>query len=430
MKSKWNANKVYIVDILLKLNEELHVNKSGKYEWGKHSSVKFNQNKWYRFSEKKGGLSVDFLTYFYNYTEKEAIDFLYDNFDVDAIDDKLYIPKKNNDNKIVRKYLIYDRFIDEEILDYFINEGTLYESYKYHSCIFVGKENDETKHVIIRSSNDGGNVTKKNLGDFEYTFRHIGTSNKLFVFEGPIDLLSYITLNKEDWKSNSYVSLCGLSFKAINKIVDNYDEIICCLDNDYYGQKAVAELIELYKEKVTVIIPKYKDFNEDIKYKNNLSVIRGIKEDFKVMYEDGLRIINKQSLTEKDKHYKELFEVVSYFLYNIDSKNKTSKAKAIASLLEVSKICFFLVMQQYRNLGEKYTVKEISEMLCVDDKFAGIADDKKYFKIASHIKKIKETVYYKKIYNEEDKRKLIKDYMSLANVCLHTHVFLIIRGEI
>ena len=34
-----------------------------------------------------------------------------------------------------------------------------------------------------------------------YGFGHIGTDEKLFVFESPIDLLSYITAVPEDWES-------------------------------------------------------------------------------------------------------------------------------------------------------------------------------------------------------------------------------------
>ena len=57
-----------------------------------------------------------------------------------------------------------------------------------------------------------------------YGFGHIGTDEKLFVFESPIDLLSYITAVPEDWGKHSYISLGGLSEKAMKRMYTEYPQ--------------------------------------------------------------------------------------------------------------------------------------------------------------------------------------------------------------
>ena len=52
--------------------------------------------------------------------------------------------------------------------------------------------------------------------DKSYPFHYEGNGNQLFVFEAPIDLLSFICLYPQDWQSRSYLALGGVSGKALD----------------------------------------------------------------------------------------------------------------------------------------------------------------------------------------------------------------------
>lgn len=65
------------------------------------------------------------------------------------------------------------------------------------------------RHAQKRSTNSQGKSFKLNVAgsDARYSFHHPGTDGDLYVFEAPIDLLSYITLHPENWAA---AQLCGL----------------------------------------------------------------------------------------------------------------------------------------------------------------------------------------------------------------------------
>ena len=100
-----------------------------------------------------------------------------------------------------------------------------------------------------------------------YGFGHIGTDEKLFVFESPIDLLSYITVVREDWEKHSYISLGGLSEKAMKRMYTEYPHIhsiYLCLDNDEPGNGRCRQFVSLIPEELSVyrLEPVKKDWNE------------------------------------------------------------------------------------------------------------------------------------------------------------------------
>ena len=47
--------------------------------------------------------------------------------------------------------------------------------------------------------------------DKAFNFCYRGEGERLFVFEAPIDLLSFLCLFKKDWQKQSYLSLGGVS---------------------------------------------------------------------------------------------------------------------------------------------------------------------------------------------------------------------------
>ena len=90
----------------------------------------------------------------------------------------------------------------------------------------------------------------------------------MFVFEAPIDLLSFLCLFKKGLaKSKSYLALGGVGDKALMRFLSdrpNIKTVYLCLDSDQAGNDACSRLVELMPEGLTVhrLIPLFKDWNE------------------------------------------------------------------------------------------------------------------------------------------------------------------------
>ena len=179
-------------------------------------------------------------------------------------------------------YLIKHRCLDCEVLSAFAREKLIYESLEkskdgeneFHNAIFVGcDENGVARHAHKRGIYSEGKSYKGNIDSSNpcYSFNRKGTSDRLYVFEAPIDMLSFISMYKNsDWQQHSYVALCGLSEQAMLKQLDNNPNlttVVLCLDNDSAGQKAADKFEKLLTEReigVTRLLPTLKDFNEDL----------------------------------------------------------------------------------------------------------------------------------------------------------------------
>jgi DNA primase len=92
----------------------------------------------------------------------------------------------------------------------------------------------------------------------------------LYVFEAPVDMLSYITLYPGEWQQHSYVALCGVGSQAMLWMLEQYPQlrkVTLCLDNDEAGHKASERLKNQLAEKgypSQRLISKEKDWNDDL----------------------------------------------------------------------------------------------------------------------------------------------------------------------
>lgn len=155
-----------------------------------------------------------------------------------------------------------------------IREELPYEDEKYHNVVFVGK--DETgiaRHAHKRSTNSTGKAFRQNVegSDPRYSFHHLGRDGSLFVFEAPIDLLSYLTLYSEDWKEHSYVACCGTSPIPVLTMLQQmktHQAVYLCLDNDRAGHEASLRMAEQIGERFNIasdrLTPEQKDWNDDL----------------------------------------------------------------------------------------------------------------------------------------------------------------------
>lgn len=148
------------------------------------------------------------------------------------------LPPAAGNQRRVFGYLLGTRQIDRAVLSAFVRKGLIYEDLPYHNAVFVGLDAAGiSRHAHKRSTNSEGKPFRLNVegSDPAYSFHWVGTSRQLYVFEAPIDLLSYITLHPEGWQRHSYVALCGVSGQALfQQLRDQPDlgEVFLCLDND------------------------------------------------------------------------------------------------------------------------------------------------------------------------------------------------------
>ncbi len=274
------ANNIDIADMLQKQGEK--IKKSGKdYRWERHDSVLVRGNKWFRHSRQEGGGPIQFIQYFYGMSYADAVKYL-----LDGEEGAMFIqssskpepkpvfkePKLSKNMHRTFAYLVKTRMIDADIVEYFVNEKKILETEEYHNVAFCGyNENGEMKQMHLRSTLPGNKFFLDVEGsDKQYYFRHVGTNENVFVFEAPIDMLSYITLNKDDWQENSYVCLGGVAIDALKNILElnkNISNVYLCVDRDVAGDKTVRRIGDELDEmnyKWERILPENKDWNEDL----------------------------------------------------------------------------------------------------------------------------------------------------------------------
>ena len=104
-----------------------------------------------------------------------------------------------------------------------IAKGDIYENKNYHNVVFVGRDKEQNpRYAAMRGIDENRYRGEARGSEKAYGFGHIGTDEKLFVFESPVDLLSYITAVPEEWEKHSYISLGGLSEKAMKRMYTEF----------------------------------------------------------------------------------------------------------------------------------------------------------------------------------------------------------------
>lgn len=268
-------------------------------------SVTVRGNEWYDHAEERGGHAVSFVQKFYGLSYPDAVTMLLGGEmgtvyppageRVEEPPKPFVLPPANKDMRRVYAYLVKHRGIDRSVIAHFAREKLLYEDADYHNAVFVGTDEvGVPRHAHKRSANSYGKAFRLNVegSDPRHSFHHIGKDGSLYVFEAPIDMLSYITLHPENWQEHSYVACCGTSIQPVLKMLERVpqlDTVLLCLDNDEAGhlasQRMSAQLTEHYA--VERLIPENKDWNDDLTASNALvytdadgNLIRLTRDDF------------------------------------------------------------------------------------------------------------------------------------------------------
>lgn len=274
------ASGIDIVAMLQGQGEKLK--KQGRvYRWMRYDSTVIDRNRWYRHSREIGGGPIQFMQHFYGMDFVEAVKYLLDGEEGAEFvqtsrtpEPKLPFtpPKLSKNMHRTFAYLIKTRKIDADIVQHFVNEKKILETEEYHNIAFCGyDEKGEMKQMHLRSTLPGNRFFLDIDGsDKQYYFRHIGTNSDVYVFEAPIDMLSYITMNKENWQESSYVCLGGVAIDALKNVLSTNEQIskvYMCVDRDDAGDKTVKRIGDELNEmgyEWERILPENKDWNEDL----------------------------------------------------------------------------------------------------------------------------------------------------------------------
>ena len=294
---KLRANSVDLVEFLRRQGEKLISSGQDKRLTSDHS-ITVHGNEWYDHAAERGGHAISFVQNFYGLTYPEAVTRL-----LNGEQGEVYIPAEKKEkeppkefalppsNQAMRRvyaYLLQQRHISREVLSAFAQKGLIYESRElsidqtkvYHNAVFVGfDERGVARHAHKRGLYTQGKSYRGNIegSDTRCSFHWVGTSDRLYVFEAPIDLLAFLTLYPDGWQQHSYVALCGTAEHAMLWMLEknpNLRKTILCLDHDAAGIEAVGRLSDVLREhgysQIAPLQSEYKDWDEDLKARHGL----------------------------------------------------------------------------------------------------------------------------------------------------------------
>lgn len=249
-------------------------------------------NSYFRFSQNRGGDTLDFLTKECEMASKDAIAFLAHeslsgtvmkqaaNRKMEIEPKEFILPQKANNSIKVFQYLTEVRCINPDLVEMLEYEKFLYQDIR-GNAVFVGYDGDKPAYAALRGTDPNrtfkGEVTgsRKAIG---YSY-HMTDAKSIVVCEAPIDMLSVMTMTieNEQFGKFSYLSLGGLSMGALERVLDEYpgkySHVFSCLDADKKGVAGYEKLRLLTHEKnlkltnMSVLYKTQKDVNGYLQYK-------------------------------------------------------------------------------------------------------------------------------------------------------------------
>ena len=279
-EQKDKARTTNLVDLLQRQGE--HLKRSGaEYQWRDGSNkVTIRGNLWYHQYEEVGGDAIDFVRKFYNKDYPEAMEYLLNGYSgtlsvappVKREPKEFEMSLRNDNMRRVYAYLLQQRGLSRDVVNAFAHKQMIYESLPHHNAVFVGYDTEGVpRHAHKRGT--GSQSTYKGNAEGctpEYSFHWNGTSNKIFLFEAPIDMLSYISMNPYQWQTNTYAASCSVADRVLFQCLKdnpNIKEVYICLDNDTAGQtaaKRISDKLFVQGYKTEILTPTHKDWNEDL----------------------------------------------------------------------------------------------------------------------------------------------------------------------
>ncbi len=199
-----HANQADLVSFLQSQGEQL-TRAGNEYRWKRHDSLTVRGNKWYRHSQSKGGAPVDFVMEFFGKSFTEAVELLTGEKGAAPPPDRpspapisdFRLPPRSDTAGQVKSYLTEARRIDEDVSGFFFSTGDIYEEAAHHNAVFVGRDEDGVPRYAHQRGTAGSFRLDVKGSDKAFNFCYRGEGERLFVFEAPIDLLSFLCLFKK-----------------------------------------------------------------------------------------------------------------------------------------------------------------------------------------------------------------------------------------
>ena len=254
-----------------------------QYSTKTHSSLKISNGYWNYFNGGFGGKNaVDYVEKMLGYEFPESIEYIIKKMNgripvyIPQAEKRnnvtLILPEKNDNTNRVKQYL-NSRGIDNEIIQKCIEKHLIYEEKHYHNAVFVGyDEMGNARYAGCRATNESKFKSDATGSSKQYSFKLESNkkTDKIFIFEGAIDTLSYATLFKlygQNWEDKTLISLAGVYQPAkiieqskVPVAISNYLEkhpevtkIYLCLDNDEAGRNATNALKTVMSDKYEII---------------------------------------------------------------------------------------------------------------------------------------------------------------------------------
>lgn len=453
-EQKQRANSVDLLDFLQRQGEKF--TRSGpEWRWERHDSVTVRGSRWYRHSCKEGGYAIDFVQEFYGLSFPEAVNLLLggesgvewnqSSKSVPPPRKTFALPEVNPNMRRVFAYLIQKRFISQEVLTHFAHKKLLYEDKEHHNAVFVGiDENSVARHAHKRGTYTHGEPYKGNVegSDPQYSFHWIGESSILYVFEAPVDTLSFITLHPVDWKRHSYVTLDGVAEHAMLRQLElnpHLRNIKLCLDHDAAGIEATGRLKDILYERgycesrhieIEVLQSKHKDWNEDLKAKYGIVPIPAQEHPkLKMLPQICTRLMDvcKSNSTKKDintmliNQCEKLLPMLTsdkLTIQNMESINGHLQLTAASALLSIQNLC--------RQMEEPVSIERVVDWLQAEYKphmDRGFIRSKAE-EIQKDIREVTRQIKVKSIRTLDDQKALKSSSMKLALDCVKAQLFL------
>ncbi|MCM3603112.1 DUF3991 domain-containing protein [Robertmurraya korlensis] len=278
-EEKERANNVNILDYLLSIGEPLKSEGNNFYRHEEHDSLVVNSRKNYFSwnSKNVSGNAVTYLMNVYNISFQHAVKKI--NEDLGGQDlSKFKVPEPtypsefNYDVKEVStsdnvfKYLVDDRKIDPDLVQAFIQADLIKED-SYKNVVFKWKENGELIGANLQGTREI--PEEKRLHADRPYFKKVlpttkeatysgfsitrGYPEKIYFFEAPIDLLSYLSINRSKLTNCRLISMDGLKQQTVFRTIKNtlkelrdigrdVESVTLCVDNDNAGKEFIYKI--------------------------------------------------------------------------------------------------------------------------------------------------------------------------------------------
>ena len=313
------ANSINITDYLLSIGEPLKSEGNSFYRHAEHDSLVINSKKNYFSwnSRNVSGNAVTYLMNVHNLTFQHAVKQINNDLENTTIatykapkvsypDTFKYDVNEISTTKNVFNYLVQERKIDADVIQAFINADLIKEDSR-KNVVFKWKENGEligaslqgTREIPIENRiHEDRAYFKKILPTTEnathngFNFTR-GYPDKLYFFEAPIDLVSYVSLNKNKLNNCRLISMDGLKEVTVLKQFVNtlqelqrngreIESVTLCVDNDTAGKEFIKKMkqYDLHDSNGNIIplnvdipnLPEGKlkwDWNNQLKFEKN-----------------------------------------------------------------------------------------------------------------------------------------------------------------